>query len=231
MAKNHAAAVFALISLLALTAHFAIATLSNSNLAGSGHNLTALRVRDLDGHGPYSAAPLRESMVNRPKTSVVASVHDIAVVQANAPQTATAGSTIVVNSTIVNYGALTEHPVIQLIVNGTLAGQDSSITILPHSAASSQINWNTVNYLAGVYSLVVRVLPVQGEQALGNNVLPPIFVTLTTRPPETPSSSTQPAVGFSREIVLTIAITETLLLSLFVIGRRLTIPTLFKRAR
>lgn len=167
----------------------------------------------------------------RPKHAGTPAVHDVAVVQVSTSQVAVIGTILRVNSTIVNYGTVTEHPMVQLLVNGTLAGQDPSVTVASHSAAGSRIDWNTTNYSPGVYSLVVKVLPVPGEQVITNNILPPILVTLYPRVPLTPSSPLEPSQLISRELVLAVAIAETLVVSLFVIGRRLAVRSFFSRLR
>ncbi|TMI24170.1 hypothetical protein E6H36_09120 [Candidatus Bathyarchaeota archaeon] len=171
------------------------------------------------------------SMPTRSKHGTTLSVHDVGVVEEAIPKTANVGDTVMVNSTVVNYGTGTEHAIVQLIVNGTLTELDSIVTIGSHSAVVSTIHWNTTDYSHGTYGLVVKVLPVQGEQILTNNILPPVFMTLNPRPASTPSSPVAPVNRFSREMLLAIVIIETLVLSLFVVGRRLTANSFLSRLR
>jgi len=170
-------------------------------------------------------------MPTRSKHGTTLSVHDVGVVEEAIPKTANVGDTVMVNSTVVNYGTGTEHAIVQLIVNGTLTELDSIVTIGSHSAVVSTIHWNTTDYSHGTYGLVVKVLPVQGEQILTNNILPPVFMTLNPRPASTPSSPVAPVNRFSREMLLAIVIIETLVLSLFVVGRRLTANSFLSRLR
>ncbi len=218
MEKTAAVRLLTLLGLVVLTIH--ITAPAQACQGDSAHGSRSEPVRGQSCPDLMKPTMVSQSKPVRPKPGGTPSVHDVAVVQASAPETATIGSVVMVNSTVVNYGSATENPVVQLWVKGTLVGDDSSITVASHTAATSKIDWNTTNYSPGVYGLVVKVVPVPGEQVTSNNVLQGIFVILTRQPPKVPSSSAPQATGFSPQIVLVVAIAEALAFSFFALGRR-----------
>src|SRR5215831_14760293 len=56
---------------------------------------------------------------------VVALIHDLAVVRASAPATATIGSTVLVNATVANYGSVSETFQVRLSANNTILATQS----------------------------------------------------------------------------------------------------------
>ena len=150
---------------------------------------------------------------------IVTIVHDIAVIHANGPATAAVGSLVLVNTTIANFGSVLETFRVNLYSNESLvAGHQSSLT----AGGQEEITlaWNTTDFAAGRYTLVVSVPPVSGESDLTDNTRNAGTVTLEEPPSGNPNppaqvpSSPETGLFYGRALAIAAAIGEILLVAL-----------------
>lgn len=147
-------------------------------------------------------------------------VHDLAVIRATALATATAGTVVLVNTTIANYGSVPEAFNLNLYSNGTLVDSEYESSLTAGGQQEMILAWNTAGFAAGKYNLVVSVPPVSGESDLTDNTRKAGTVTVEESPsgnpnPPTPVSS-NPGTGlvYGRALAIAAAIGEILLVAL-----------------
>jgi hypothetical protein len=139
-------------------------------------------------------------------------VHDLAVIGAIAPTTATIGKIVIVNATVANYGSFPENYTLNLYANNTQVATESSTALPSYAEKLASLSWNSTGFSAGEYSLVVAVLPVLGELDIVDNHFQAGSIRLVQPPtgnpsPPTPSpGSPQPAALNWRELAIAIAI-------------------------
>jgi CARDB protein len=176
-------------------------TIIANNASSLGHfDLTVVA----SGDGVTKIAPL--SILE------AALVHDLAVISAIAPATATIGKIVMVNATVANYGSLPESYTLNVYANNTLVATESSTTLIPYAEASTTLSWNTTGFTPGEYALVVAIPPIPGESDLANNHFQPGNILLVQAPtgnpaPPTPQpGSPQPASANWRELAIAVAL-------------------------
>ena len=148
----------------------------------------------------------------------VALVHDLAVISAVGPPTATVGKIVIVNATVANYGSVSESYVVNLYANGTLVATESSAKLLPSMEGSTVLTWNTTGFAVGAYGLLVAIPPVPGELDVMDNRFPAgsiLLVQPTGNPAPNPSSgSPQPVSANWRGPAIAVAVVWIIVVAL-----------------
>ena len=160
---------------------------------------------------------------------VVPVVHDIAVVSATVPRTATVGSVVSINATVANYGSTTEVFEIRAYANTSLVAKFSPIPLAPSAIYAGRLTWNTTGFLPGTYTVLVAVPPVQGQLNLLDNSREAGRILLTQTPGSAPSPSPAAADGsqgfaYWRQLAILAAFAEVAVVFLFVLLRRGKVP-------
>lgn len=160
---------------------------------------------------------------------VVPVVHDIAVVSATVPGTATVGSVVSINATVANYGSASEVFEIRAYANTSLVAQFSPIGLAASAIYTGRLTWNTTGFLPGTYTVLVAVPPVQGQLNLLDNSREAGRILLTRTPGSAPSPSPAAAAGsqgfaYWRQLTILAAIAEVAVVFLFVLLRRGKVP-------
>jgi len=157
-----------------------------------------------------------------PFLHVVPPVHDIAIVSASVPETATVGSIVVINATISNLGSVTENFELQAYANTTKVADQMLPELAPAAIDVTRLVWNTTGYSPGTYTIVVAVPPVQGELSLLDNSREAGQIILTRNPGSGPGPS--PAASgngqgfiYGRQLAILAAIAEVVIVFLAVL--------------
>src|SRR2546422_6026300 len=153
--------------------------------------------------------------------TVSQAVHDVAILDLNAPAAGRPSDLLHVNVTLANYGSFVETVRLQLIANETRILAAESLSIKPFSTSIVDLVWNTAGYPASTYELSARALPVQGETNLENNSFGHAIVKLTAPSAGPAPSSSLTGLSLATEEVILISLGEALL-GLFIIGRRMS---------
>src|SRR2546422_7988339 len=153
--------------------------------------------------------------------TVSQAVHDVAILDLNAPAAGRPSDLLHVNVTLANYGSFVETVRLQLIANETRILAAESLSIKPFSTSIVDLVWNTAGYPPSTYELSARALPVQGETNLENNSFGHGIVKLTEPSAGPAPSSSLTGFSLATEEVILISFGEALL-GLFLIGRRLS---------
>lgn len=161
---------------------------------------------------------------------VVPVVHEIAVISANVPRNATAGTIVRVNATVANYGSIAETFAIDLYANETRIAEQSPITLQALAKYDTSLAWNTTGFGVGSYTIVVAVPPVVGELNVADNTYRAgqllLLQTIPAGPPvPSPPAHAKEVLGLSygRELAVAAALGEVALVFIVLArGRRLS---------
>ena len=161
--------------------------------------------------------------------TVVPLVHDIAVVSATVPGTATVGSVVSINTTVANYGSASEVFEIRAYANSSLVAKLPPIGLAASAVYAGRLTWNTTGFLPGTYTVLVAVPPVQGQLNLLDNNREAGRIILTQTPGSAPSPSPAAAAGIQgfaywRQLAILAAIAEVAVVFLFVLLRKGKVP-------
>ncbi len=156
---------------------------------------------------------------------VVPIVHDIAVVSAMVPGTATVGSIISINATVANYGSASETFELQAYANTSLVAELSTLSLAPSAAYAGRLPWNTTGFLPGTYTVLVAVPPVQGQLNLLDNSREAGQILLIQTPGTGPTPSPAASGGshgftYGRQLAILVAIAEVATIFLVVLFRK-----------
>jgi thermitase len=96
--------------------------------------------------------------------------HDLVLFELSKPKRVQPGETVLLNATVLNFGASDEHDVlVQLFVNNTLTNADSITHLASGTTTTASLSWNPL--VEGTYNVTLYIVPVPGETATQNNLL------------------------------------------------------------
>jgi hypothetical protein len=157
-----------------------------------------------------------------PFLQVIPPIHDIAIVSASVPETATVGNIVLINATISNLGSVTENFDLQAYANTTRVADQMVLNLAPAATDMTRLVWNTTAYSPGTYTIVVVVPPVQGELGLLDNSREAGQIILSRNPGSGPGPS--PAASgngqgfiYGRQLAILAAIAEAAIVFLAVL--------------
>ncbi len=153
---------------------------------------------------------------------IVPIVHDMAVVSALVPGTATVRSVVSINATVENYGSVSEAFELRAYANTSLVAELSGLRLAPSAIYEGRLMWNTTGFSPGTYNVLVTVPAVQGELNQLDNTREAGKTLLTATPGSQPSPSPAASGGvqgsnYGRQLAIVAAIAEAAIVFLVVL--------------
>ncbi len=155
--------------------------------------------------------------------TVVPIVHEIAVVSASVPETATIGNVVSINATVANYGSVSEAFELRAYADTLQVSEQAVPKLAPGANYTGQMKWNTTGYHPGTYTIRVSIPPVPGELNTLDNDRDAGNMLLTQTPGSGPSPSPGASGGnaqsfaYGRQLAIVAGIAEALVVFLVVL--------------
>lgn len=115
-----------------------------------------------DEHYGYGRINARKAVEQAPPA------HDLVLFELSKPKRVQPGETVLLNATVLNFGANDEHDVlVQLFVNDTLTSAMSIAYLTNGTTTTASLSWSPLT--EGTYNITLYIVPVPGETAIANN--------------------------------------------------------------